>query len=404
MKQPSPLLHSGNVVTFGAALFFIPFASTMAAPGNDGFSSRLPVSGASLTLGIPGLEDATVEPGEPPLPPPFVPQNSVWYEWVAPSDGWYRFDSTGSTDGASVSVYFTDGASLSGLREVAVDAVAAGIASRTIPTAGGGRFVIRFDADAADATDQYVFNIQPSSGPEDPGDFNLVGTGTAWNDAFADRIVLGEDDPAAVFYDRSSTREPSEPGTDRGGTVWFEWPATRSGDVDVALQAFDGDGNHAGRPALAVWEGDRLADLALVAEGTAGSGNGRVDLSFPAASGTAYQIAVHRNEGGYSSGILALDEPEGSSPGFSRPEGWHWTEGEWEWSHGDAFWYWIPLGPPAIRNTATGQVVPRPINGWNYYDWPYFYSAGRGVWYYIFQDNLPHVYHPTLDQWRLWGE
>ena len=93
-----------------------------------------------------------------------------------------------------------------------------------------------------------------------------------------------------------------------------------------------------------------------------------------------------------------------SGPSFARPEGWHWTEGEWDWSDAGQYWYWIPAGPPFVQNTASGVVVPRPISGWNFYNWPYFYSADEGVWYFIFQGNLPYVFNPDTGEWRRWGE
>ena len=93
-----------------------------------------------------------------------------------------------------------------------------------------------------------------------------------------------------------------------------------------------------------------------------------------------------------------------TGPSWARPEGWHWTEGEWEWSDEGQYWYWIPPGPPFVQNTVTGQALARPINGWNFYNWPYFYSASQGVWYYLFQGNLPYVLHPGTGQWRRWGE
>jgi len=113
--------------------------------------------------------------------------------------------------------------------------------------------------------------------------------------------------------------------------------------------------------------------------------------------------------GGTTTGSYVLDlswAPHGGSggPSFARPEGWHWTEGEWEWSDSEQFWYWIPGGPPFVQNTVSGQVVPRPVNGWNYFDWPYFWNSTQGVWYYVFQGNLPYVFNPETGEWRRWGE
>ena len=109
--------------------------------------------------------------------------------------------------------------------------------------------------------------------------------------------------------------------------------------------------------------------------------------------------------GGFTTGSYTLDlsfAPHSGSS-FARPEGWMWTQGEWEWSNDGGYWYWIPPGPPFVQNTRTGQVVARPVNGWNFYAWPYFWNASEGTWYFIFQGNLPYVLNPETGQWRRWG-
>ena len=112
--------------------------------------------------------------------------------------------------------------------------------------------------------------------------------------------------------------------------------------------------------------------------------------------------------GGMATGPYVLDlswaPHSGGGPSFARPDGWHWTEGDWEWSDGGRYWYWIPPGPPFVQNARTGQVVARPVEGWNFYEWPYFWNANRGVWFYLFQGNLPYVFDPGSGQWRRWGE
>lgn len=89
-----------------------------------------------------------------------------------------------------------------------------------------------------------------------------------------------------------------------------------------------------------------------------------------------------------------------------RPAGWFWNAGEWEWSSDENFWYWVPPGPPLIQNSTTQENLSRPVNGWIYYDWPYFYSLNEDTWFFIYQGNLPFVFRPSVapsQQWTLWG-
>lgn len=110
--------------------------------------------------------------------------------------------------------------------------------------------------------------------------------------------------------------------------------------------------------------------------------------------------------GGSGIALYNLDNPNpgGNGSTFARPEGWHYTVGGYEWSNTGQFWYWIPPGPPQVVNLSTGDISLRPINGWNFYNWPYFYNANQGNWFYVFQSNLPSVLNLETNQWRRWGQ
>mgnify|MGYP006269827173 CR=1 FL=1 len=154
-----------------------------------------------------------------------------------------------------------------------------------------------------------------------------------------------------------------------------------------------------------VWlaNGVGLVKQTAVATDLEGTETTTTELLSYTAPGNLPQGRPVTENGGTVLPLLSDGQPP-AGPSFARPDGWMWTEDNWQWSDERGYWYWIPSGPPFLRNTSTGQIVPRPINGWSYYDWPYFYNAARGTWFFIFQDNLPFVYDPSTGEWRRWGE
>ena len=207
--------------------------------------------------------------------------------------------------------------------------------------------------------------------------------------------------PTKATY--SPNGDISNPGTNVANYSYTNFPWLEPGQVTTVGSAGAGSASYYGTfdqgGNVREWNDPALSTIGIVIRGGGFSGgpgslqgDGRDGNTGPTESPSI----------GFRVTSLA---PIGSSgPSFARPVGWHWTEGEWEWSDAGQYWYWIPAGPPFVQNTASGEVVPRPVNGWNFYNWPYFYNADEGVWYFIFQGNLPYVFNPETGEWRRWGE
>src|SRR5229473_8327621 len=83
----------------------LAWRAAAAAPINDNFADRLPISGTSISV-TGTVAGATSEPGEPPL----GQGATVWWTWTAPVDGTYRIRVTSFGFGLVLGLY--EGASL----------------------------------------------------------------------------------------------------------------------------------------------------------------------------------------------------------------------------------------------------------------------------------------------------
>lgn len=79
----------------------------MPAPANDNFADRILLSGESVSTSGTTV-DATKEVGEPDLGFAGSEFHSVWYEWVAPSNGMLLIDTTGSAFNTVLGVFTGD--------------------------------------------------------------------------------------------------------------------------------------------------------------------------------------------------------------------------------------------------------------------------------------------------------
>jgi hypothetical protein len=75
----------------------------LSAPENDDFANALNLTGTNVSA-FGRNEGATSENGEPPLTPASS-GNSVWWKWVAPTNGSVTVDTSGSTFEASLTIY-----------------------------------------------------------------------------------------------------------------------------------------------------------------------------------------------------------------------------------------------------------------------------------------------------------
>ncbi len=92
-------------------------------PANDPFASARTISGpASPPAGVAGTtQGATADAGTPPTALPSVADTSVWYRWVAPSNGSFEFTATPTRAGTDTVLRVFEGTALAHLRPLAED-------------------------------------------------------------------------------------------------------------------------------------------------------------------------------------------------------------------------------------------------------------------------------------------
>jgi hypothetical protein len=186
---------------------------------------------------------------------------SVWWSWVAPSNGLYRLDTAGSSFDTLLAVH-------------------TGSALNTLTLVGehdgdpaDNFFVSRVQFQAVGGT-EYQFAVDGYQGASGDVILNLAavvpgGVVVAANDNFAQRIAfLGQTNQVSAST-TNATKESGEPnhgGNAGGHSVWWSWSAPISGRVTLSTtnSSFD--------TTLAVYTGTNLASLVSVLSGGGGRG------------------------------------------------------------------------------------------------------------------------------------
>ena len=229
-------------------------------PANDDFFFAHELSGATGTT-KGSNEGATTERyeywGDPAA--------TVWYEWTAPGDGYWRFYVAARE---TVPMAFS-GESLQDLRLVS----APGLRNPAIfpATAGETYFIAVATESAAEPGAQ--FSLTWREGSNSPREI-------AGNDLFENAIALeGAEGTARLNWRNDRSVEHGEPLETGTGTTWWKWTAPESA-------AYTWDFAYFGLQ-FSVFTGEALGDLSLVAHGSTGSA-----ASFDARQGLTYWIAV----------------------------------------------------------------------------------------------------------------
>lgn len=256
------------------------------SPDNDFFANAL-VFAPNLTRIQDNNTGATREPGEPSHPGN-PGGSSVWWKWIAPSNGTYVVSTVGSAVETVLGIY--TGNSVATLVILGVDDSTSedDAASIKFFATGGKTYsfsVAGYSGTNGVAQGAIVLNLNPS----------LV-----LNDAFAERVTLSAQTNRVIGSNLGATKEAGEPdhGANAGGrSVWWSWTAQIDGPVVVTTRDSDFD------TVLAVYGGTSLGSLTLIAENddsdpinpAAGS-----VVVFPGVAGQTYQIAVdgYRNGAG----------------------------------------------------------------------------------------------------------
>jgi len=253
--------------------------------GNDDFANRTVIGTGGGTVAGTNA-GATQEPGEPDhagMPG----GTSVWWTWTPAASGTVQIDTIGSNFDTLLGVY--TGSIVSALTPVASD------------DQSGGNNTSRLTF-AAVAGTQYQIAVDGFFGDTGSITLHVISVAPPANDNFANRIVIGAGGGTVTGTNAGATKESGEPnhaGNSGGKSVWWTWTPAVSGTVqiDTIGSGFD--------TLLGVYTGSSVSALTLVASNDdADMFNIASRVTFSAAAGTAYRIAVDGYGGG--SGSITL--------------------------------------------------------------------------------------------------
>jgi len=218
-----PTLHPVKAtyvtILFAAAVW----AANGAPPPNDNFASRIVIP--SVPAEISGTTiDGTLEPGEPQA---YHQLSTVWYEWIALTNGILRVRLTGSSNLMVGTIYsgnaLADLSRLDGLSSLN-EAVEANV-----------------DVQPGVA---YQFRIAPDQGTpyprlDGPFTLRLEYNTPPPNDHFTNRIRLTNRVESVSFRNVAATLEPWETALGTGRrTVWYQWRAPENGTVRLETTTY----------------------------------------------------------------------------------------------------------------------------------------------------------------------
>ncbi len=250
-------------------------------PTNDNFANAVVLNGLPLSV-LGSNREASLEPGEPSH---F--EESVWYRWVAPSNGDYVLSIEGGSPLPYHSFLVTPytGTSLSNL-------------SRATPAtpAPESYFTTRFFGSAGT---EYYLAVSGYAGSGDSFRLRIRPAAPPPNDNFTDRIAVSGLTVATNGSTFDASVEDSEPLNDpfADKTVWWSWTAPESrkmviwiGNVSVTLQ-------------VRVFSGTTLPSLSLL-------GGGYSSYILDAQAGQTYAIQVEgRGQGTFTLNVAPVVQP-----------------------------------------------------------------------------------------------
>jgi hypothetical protein len=273
----APWPISGVFVLLGISLFS---ALAVDEPTNNPFQNAQRIQGAVGKLDASN-EKATSQPGEP-VHGSNGSGKSVWYRWRAPYPMDVRFTTEGSSIRTVLAIY--TGVNLSGLTPISsCEDPSEGLVGCTtqFPVASGTELVIAVD-----------------SLNSEEGLFRLAWDSTPANDRFSTFRMLTGPSGTLAAGSHGANVEPFENvpvAADVGGTVWFAWAPSVSGEVvfDTLGTKFD--------TILAVYKGSALNVLVEVTSNDdAADEVSASKMTWMAEAGARYRLVLggHNGEGG----------------------------------------------------------------------------------------------------------
>jgi len=252
----------------------VVWSGTSVTPVNDAFANRLVLPGASFST-TGGNINATAQAGEPPHAGSTAAR-SLWWSWTATQNGAVQVSTAGSDFDTVLALY--TGTALNALTPVASDDQSGGNdTSRLVFNATAGTtYQIAVDGYHG-ASGNIVLSLQP-----------VGGGGAPPNDNFANRIILNGSTVLTTGANIGATSEVGEPGVLAQPTrsVWWSWTAGAAGLVtmDTSGSSFD--------TVLTVYTGSALGTLTAFVASDDADATLTSRVSFQAAAGETYQIAV----------------------------------------------------------------------------------------------------------------
>lgn len=254
-KAPTTFHFEGS---FTVTLLYNP-------PANDSFAQRTPLSGAPLVVtgnNLGATEDAQD-------PPSFHELSSVWYSWVAPSNGSVNV-TVSSTNFTPVWHVFTGNV----MEALSSYAFGFGDQTKRFEVTAGTEYQIRIAGNAP----------VPFPKPEGVFTLRLACNPGPTNDAFSNRTLLIGDNIRFQGSTVGATHEANEPvhdGVCGAHSIWYSWRAPDSGMANFSVDL----GYY---PLVKVYTGASLIDLQEVAN----SGGANCCFSFKVVSNAVYQIPI----------------------------------------------------------------------------------------------------------------
>lgn len=261
-------------------------------PPNDFFANRITLVGP--TNHVVGLNaNASKEFGEPNHDGN-PGGRSLWWSWTATASGVVTVDTIGSDIYTVLAIY--TGNSLESLAVVASDEESGGNHTSKVSffAQPGVTYQIAVDGFYGYPGTIFLNLRQATQTPSGSG---------GNNDLFANRLPIFGTVNSVSGNNTTATKETFEPnhaGNAGGKSVWWTWtaPATGAVTLDTIGSSFD--------TLLAVYRGNSVSGLSLVASDDDSGGNSQSQVTFAAEAGVTYQIAVDGYNGAGGSIILNL--------------------------------------------------------------------------------------------------
>jgi hypothetical protein len=265
------------------------------APANDDFADATTIS-AQLPQNVFGsTRYAGAEAGEPE----HAGQpggRSLWWSWTPETSSPVVVSTCSSFYALDTLLAVYSGESLGSLTKVAANDDAP--APTAFPGCAATNSEVRFEAEAGT-----TYRIAVDSTGASPGRFSLSLHGRPANDDFVDATTLSPNLPlgpnGTTDLATAQANEPADAGQPALHSVWYSWTPNASGRVFLSVcsqgldpQDFD----------VAAYTGSSLATLAPVSAETDGASYvcsaSDKEVSFIAAAGTTYLIAVDSKDAG----------------------------------------------------------------------------------------------------------